>query len=119
MFYVATVGQGTASQPGYARTTKALYRDIVAPRCVAIENAMRVQQTKFDAHNKASAPRLGVHDRDILSRQIFLYRDKEFFCRDTIEEDCDDTLDSIVTLIKANDSETLSRQSLLCRNIKE
>ena len=52
-----------------------------------------------------------------------LCRDKEFLCRDTAEEmceeDCCDTLDSVVTLIKANGSGTLSRQSLLCRNIKE
>ena len=44
-------------------------------------------------------------------------------CRDTVEEvreeDCRDTLDSIVTLIKENGCGTLSQQSLLCRNIKE
>ena len=40
-----------------------------------------------------------------------LYRDKEFFYRDIAEEeyeeDCRDTLYSVVTLSKANDSETL------------
>ena len=35
------------------------------------------------------------------------------------EEDCRDTLDFVATLIKENGSGTLSRQSLLCRNIKE
>ena len=35
------------------------------------------------------------------------------------KEDCRDTLDFVVTLIKADGSGTLSRQSLLCRNIKE
>ena len=34
------------------------------------------------------------------------------------EEDCHDTLDFVMTLIKENGSGTLSRQSLLCRNIK-
>ena len=58
-----------------------------------------------------------------LKEEIELCSDKEFFCRDTIEEvcedDCCDTLDSVATLINANGSGTLSRQSLLCRNIKE
>ena len=44
-------------------------------------------------------------------------------CRDIVEEVCEedfrDTLNSIVTLIKANGSGTLSRQSLLYSNIKE
>ena len=50
-----------------------------------------------------------------LKEEIKLCSDKEFFCRDTAEEvceeDCRDTLDSISTLIKANGSGTLSRQS--------
>ena len=47
-----------------------------------------------------------------LKEEIELCHDKEFFCRDTAEEvceeDCRDTLDSITTLIKANGSGTLS-----------
>ena len=35
------------------------------------------------------------------------------------EEECRDTLDSVATLIKKIGSGTLSRQSLLCRSIKE
>ena len=58
-----------------------------------------------------------------LEEEIELCRDKEFFCHDiaeeVCEESCHDTLDSIVTLIKENGSGTLSRQSLLCHNIKE
>ena len=58
-----------------------------------------------------------------LKEEIELCRDKEFFYCDTTEEVCEedyrDTLNSVVTLIKANESGTLSRQSLLCRNIKE
>ena len=44
-------------------------------------------------------------------------------CNDTTkevcEENCRDTLDSVMTLIKENGNGTLSQQSLLCRNIKE
>ena len=51
-----------------------------------------------------------------------LCHNKEFFYRDIAkeesEEDYHDTLYSIATLSKANGSGTLSRQSLLCRNIK-
>ena len=58
-----------------------------------------------------------------LNEEIELCRDKEFLCHDTAEEvceeDCHDTLYSVTTLIKANGSGTLSRQSLLCRNIKD
>ena len=58
-----------------------------------------------------------------LKEEIKLCRDKEFFCHDTAEEvceeDCCDTLDSVVQLIKVNDNGTLSQQSLPCRNIKE
>ena len=58
-----------------------------------------------------------------LMEEIELCRDKEFFCHNTAEEvceeDCHDTLDSFTTLIKANGSGTLLRQSLLYRNIKE
>ena len=55
-------------------------------------------------------------------KEIELCRDKEFFCCDIAEEECEedcrDTLYFIVTLSKPNGSGTLSRQSLLCRNIK-
>ena len=58
-----------------------------------------------------------------LKEEIKLCRDKEFFCRDTVEEvceeDCRNTLDFVVTLIKENGSGTLLRQSLPCCNIKE
>ena len=51
-----------------------------------------------------------------------LCREKEYFCRDIAEkeceEDCHDTLYSVATLSKENGSGTLSRQSLLYRNIK-
>ena len=50
-------------------------------------------------------------------------KEKIELCHDTVEEvceeDCRDTLDSVVTSIKENGSGTLSPQSLLCRNIKE
>ena len=53
--------------------------------------------------------------RESLSRQIIL-------CRNIAEEECKhycrDTLNFVVTMIKANGKETLSRQSFLCRNIK-
>ena len=42
MFYVAIVGQGIASQPGYVRVIEMLCRDSVTPRCVMIEKAMHV-----------------------------------------------------------------------------
>ena len=45
--YVATVGQGTASQPGYARATLTLCHDSVALCCVATKKALRAQQTKL------------------------------------------------------------------------
>ena len=58
-----------------------------------------------------------------LKEEIELCHDKEFFCRDTdkevCEEDCRNTVNSVVTLMKANGSETLLHQSLLYRNIKE
>ena len=51
-----------------------------------------------------------------------LCHDKEFFCHDIAEkeceEDCRDTLYFVATLSKENGTGTLSRQSLLCRNIK-
>ena len=56
------------------------------------------------------------------SRKDF-YHDKVFLCRDIAEAECEedyrDTLDYVPTLIKANDSGTLLRQSLFSRNIKE
>ena len=58
-----------------------------------------------------------------LKEEIELCGDKDFFCRNTAEEMCEencrDTLDSVTTLIKANGSGTLLQQSLLCHNIKE
>ena len=58
-----------------------------------------------------------------LKEEIELCRNKEFFCHNTAEEVCEeacrDTLDSVATLVKANGSGTLSRQSLLHRNKKE
>ena len=50
-----------------------------------------------------------------LKEEIELFRDT---VKEVCEEDYRDTLDFVVTLIKANGSDTLSRQSLLCRNIK-
>ena len=67
--YVVTMGQGTMSQPGCARVIETLCRDSVALCCVATKKAMRVRQTRSGTHNKASTPRLGGHDRGILSRQ--------------------------------------------------
>ena len=59
----------------------------------------------------------------IIKEEIELYHDKEFFCRDIAEEECEevcrDTFYSVATLIKVNGRGTLSRQSLLYRNIKE
>ena len=50
-----------------------------------------------------------------LKAEIEFSHDKEFFCRNIIEEDCEedcrDTLYSVAILSKANGSETLSRQS--------
>ena len=58
-----------------------------------------------------------------IKEEIELCRGKEFFCCNIAEEECEevcrDTLYSIATLIKANGRGTLSRQSLLCRNIKK
>ena len=64
--YVTTVGQGTVSQPGCARATETLYRDSVALCCIVTKKAMRERPTRTGAHNKASSPRLGEHDRGIL-----------------------------------------------------
>ena len=48
-----------------------------------------------------------------LREEIELCRDKNFFCRDTAEEVCEEdyciTLDSVATLIKASGSGTFSR----------
>ena len=68
MFYVVTVGQGTASQQSYAHATERLCRDYVALHWVVTEKAMHTRQTRPGAHDKVGAPRLGVHDRGILSR---------------------------------------------------
>ena len=58
-----------------------------------------------------------------IKEEIELCHNKEFFCRDIAEEECEevchDTFYSVATLIKENSIRTLSRQSLLCRNIKE
>ena len=51
-FSIATVGQGTASQPGYAHTIEMLYRDSVALSCVVIEKAMRTLQTRLSAYDR-------------------------------------------------------------------
>ena len=72
VLYVATVGQGISSQPGYTCAIETLCRDSVALHCVATEKVMRERQTRLGAHHKAGTPRLGVHDRGILSRQRFL-----------------------------------------------
>ena len=71
MFYVATVGQGTASQPGCVRTTDTLCRNSVALCCVATENATRARQTRPDAHDKTGHSRLSyfVVTEISLSRQ--------------------------------------------------
>ena len=69
VFYVTIVGQGTMLQLGYARATETLCRNNVALHCVATEKAMRMRQTRPSAHDKAGAPRLGAHDRGILSLQ--------------------------------------------------
>ena len=57
------------------------------------------------------------------SHKTKLCCDKKFLCRDiageVLEEECHDIPYSVATLIKANGSETLSRHSLLCYNIKE
>ena len=64
------------------------------------------------------------HNKDQveLNQETKLCRDKIFLCRDIAEEaseeDCRNILYSVVTLIKANGSGTLSQHSLLCHNIK-
>ena len=78
VFHVATMGQGTVLQSGYARTIETLCRDSVALCCIATEKAMHARQTRLGAHDKAGAPRLGVHDKGIPSQQIFLCRDRLF-----------------------------------------
>ena len=78
VFHVATMGQGTVLQSGYARTVETLCRDSVALCCIATEKAMHARQTRLGAHDKAGAPRLGVHDKGIPSQQIFLCRDRLF-----------------------------------------
>ena len=50
--YVATVEQGTVSQPGYARATKMLCRDSVVLCCVAIQKTMPARQTRSGAHER-------------------------------------------------------------------
>ena len=58
-----------------------------------------------------------------IKEEIELCRDKEFFCHYIAEEECEevcrDTLYYVATLTKENGLGTLSRQSLLYRNIKE
>ena len=48
--------------------------------------------------------------------------DKEFLCRDITKEDCEedccDTLNSLATMIKANEKELCRDKFFLCRNIK-
>ena len=61
--YVATVGQGNASEPGCVRVTKTLCQDTMALCCVATEKVMRVQQIRLGAHDNAGEPRLGAYDR--------------------------------------------------------
>ena len=54
-------------------------------------------------------------ERESLSQQRIL-------CCNIAEEECKhyyhDTLNFVTTMIKANDKETLSQKSFLCRNIK-
>ena len=76
MFYVAIVGQGNGWQPGYARVTETLCRNNVALRFIAIEKAMHERKTKPGVHDNTGALRLGAHDKGILSRHRFLYRDR-------------------------------------------
>ena len=61
--------QGTALQPSYVRAIETLCRDSVALRCITTKKVMLPQQTRPGVHDKAGAPRLGVHDKGILSRQ--------------------------------------------------
>ena len=70
-FYVATMGQGTASQPGCMHATDMLCRDSVVLCCVTTYQARsaRARETKPGLHDKAGALRLGAHDRVILSQQ--------------------------------------------------
>ena len=46
-----------------------------------------------------------------LKAEIEFCHEKEFLCCDIAEEDCRNTLYSVMTFSKANGSETLSRQS--------
>ena len=71
MFYVAIVGQGTASQPSYVRVTETLCRDSAALRYIEKEKVMLVQQTRPGMHNKSGTPRLGAHNKGIC-------RDRDF-----------------------------------------
>ena len=70
---------------------------------------------------QASVCRNKVHAE--LKKEKELCHDKKFLCRDIAEEvcegDCCDTLNSLLTVIKANGSGTFSRKSLLRCNIKE
>ena len=68
--HVTTVGQGTALQPNYARVTETLCRNSVALRCIATEKAC-----VHDRPSQVRTTRLGAHDRGILLRLGFLYRD--------------------------------------------
>ena len=58
--------------------------------------------------------RIFVATKNFMSRQRIL-------CRNIFEEEgenyCRDTLNSVMTMIKANGKGTLSQQSFLCRNI--
>ena len=55
----------------------ALHRNNVALHYVTTEKATHARQTRSGGLNKASAPRLGAHDRGIMSRERFLYHDRE------------------------------------------
>ena len=58
------------------RTTDTLCHDSVALCYVTTEKAICERQTRPGAHDKAGTPRLGAHDKVIMSQQRFLYRDR-------------------------------------------
>ena len=70
---------------------------------------------------QASVCRNKVHAE--LKEEKELCHDKKILCRDiaveVCEEDCCDTLNSVLTVIKANGSGTFLRKSLLFCNINE
>ena len=65
--YFKTMGQGTAPQPGCVRDRDSLSRQCGVELRRDRESHARARQTRSGAHAKVGAPRVGVHDRGIMS----------------------------------------------------